>query len=244
MGHHLLGGKTLFYLMDALWAADQELGYPKKFYMQPFNHDWMSSVFASLDPVAIESVGYDFLRSEFTINRNNSDGSGTYVQKPAADDYLHQAADSNLWPAGIKYQPDGNGVHLKNLGTHEHWNNSTDKEYSRNLGEDEGIEIVKILNLTTHNGDAVLPEGYQLDQNYPNPFNESTNICYSIPVYSKVIVTLYNIQGKQCMVLENGHRGPGTYTLRLEPGSLPAGEYYYTLRVNGYSKTLKCILVK
>ncbi len=244
MGHHLLGGKTVFYLMDALWAADQEIGTPKRFYMQPFDDDWMSSVFASLDPVAIESVGYDFLRSEFTVSRNNLDGSGTYVQKPAADDYLHQAADTNLWPAGIKYQPDGNGVHLKSLGTHEHWNNSTDKEYSRNLGGDEGIELVKIFNPSNHNGGAVLPEGYSLDQNYPNPFNGSTNICYTIPVYSKVTVTIYNIQGKQCMVLEDCHRNPGTYTLRFEAGSLPAGEYYYTIRVNGYSKTLKCILVK
>jgi hypothetical protein len=84
MGHKLLGGKNLLYLMDALWAADQEISYPKKFTMKPFNKDWMSSIFASLDQVATESVGYDFLRSEFISTRNIGDGAGTYAQKPAA----------------------------------------------------------------------------------------------------------------------------------------------------------------
>ena len=109
MGSKYLGGKTLFYLMDALWPADQEISYPKKFTMPPFNNDWISSVFASLDPVAIESVGYDFLRSEFTENRTIDDDAGTYAQKPAADDYLHQAADSSEWPEGIRYDPDNMG---------------------------------------------------------------------------------------------------------------------------------------
>ncbi|MCM1182037.1 MAG: NAD(P)H-dependent oxidoreductase [Roseburia sp.] len=27
---------------------------------------------------------------------------------------------------------------------HEHWNNSTDKQYSRNLGKEEGIELIRI----------------------------------------------------------------------------------------------------
>ncbi|MGE5847185.1 MAG: hypothetical protein ACM34O_10700 [Ignavibacteria bacterium] len=28
IGYKLLGGKTLFYLMDALWAADREVMFP------------------------------------------------------------------------------------------------------------------------------------------------------------------------------------------------------------------------
>jgi hypothetical protein len=90
LGHELLGKKNLFYLMDALWATVHELEIPLKWQMAPFNNDWMSSVFASFDPIAIESVGYDFLRTEFTAQR----GAGTYVQMNGADDYLHQAADS------------------------------------------------------------------------------------------------------------------------------------------------------
>jgi hypothetical protein len=139
MSHSMLGKKNLMYLMDALWATDYEADVPLKWHMAPFNNDYCSSVFASLDPVAIESVGYDFLRSEFTVARG---GCYTVVQMDGVDDYLHQAADSLNWPSGIKYDPDSNGVHIKSLGTHEHWNNATDMKYTRNLGTGNGIELI------------------------------------------------------------------------------------------------------
>lgn len=139
MGHELLGKKNLFYVMDALWATDWELDIPVKWKMSPFNDDWMSSVFASFDPVAIESVGYDFLRAEFTEAR----GAGTYPQMPAVDDYLHQAADTTNWAAGVRYDPENNGTVLASLGTHEHWNDSLHMQYSRNLGTGNGIELVR-----------------------------------------------------------------------------------------------------
>jgi hypothetical protein len=138
LGHQLLGRKNLIYLMDALWATDYELDVPLKWMMAPFNNDWMSSVFASFDPLAIESVGYDFLRTEFTAER----GAGTYVQMNGTDDYLHQAADSTAWPAGISYDPENDGTVLGSLGTHEHWNDGLRKQYSRNLGTGNGIELV------------------------------------------------------------------------------------------------------
>jgi len=244
MGHSLLGGKTLFYLMDALWAADQELGFPKKFTLPPFDNDYMSSVFASFDPAAIESVGYDFLRSEFTADRNNGDSAGTYVQKPAADDYLHQASDTTLWPEGIKYDPDGNGVHLKSLGTHEHWNSPIDKQYSRNLGLDTGIELVKKMLSTGVQNDPGLASGYSLSQNYPNPFRTSTTITYSVPERSKVEIVVFDAGGRMIETLENGDRPAGTYSVSFNAGQLPKGEYFYRVTANDFLKTRKCILLK
>jgi hypothetical protein len=141
MGHSLLGRKNLLYLMDALWSTDHELDVPLRWQMPPFANTYMASVFASLDPVAIESVGYDFLRSEFTTSRVPA--AGTFVQMDAVDDYLHQAADRANWPVGLQYDPDGTGTPLPSLGTHEHWNNATARQYSRNLSSTgRGIELV------------------------------------------------------------------------------------------------------
>jgi len=140
MGHALLGRKNLLYLMDALWATDYELDVPLKWQMPPFANTFMASLFASLDPVAIESVGYDFLRSEFTAERVPV--AGTYVQMPGVDDYLHQAADAANWPAGITYDPDNTGAAIPSLGTHEHWNDAGARQYSRNLSPTgAGIEL-------------------------------------------------------------------------------------------------------
>lgn len=244
MGHRLLGGKSLFYLMDALWPADQEIGFPKKFTIAPFNTDWMSSVFASLDPVAIESVGYDFLRSEFTSTRNIGDGAGTYTQKPAADDYLHQASDPSLWASGINYDPDGTGVYLKSLGTHEHWNNATDKQYSRDLGQNTGIELVKIMNYTDVKKELNGQLGYTLNQNYPNPFKSSTSISYSIPVNSKVIIKVYDFAGREVETIEEGNRQAGTYSVLFDANQLPNGEYFYKFTANNFSETKKFVILK
>jgi hypothetical protein len=59
------------------------------------------------------------------------------------DAVLHEAALAGNPPSGSFYAPNGDGVRLKSLGVHEHWNNPKEKMYSRNLGTGEGIELVK-----------------------------------------------------------------------------------------------------
>lgn len=142
MGNKFTGDKNLFYILDALWSGADWNGLPVKFLMPPFNKHWSSSMLLSLDPVAIESVAFDFLRTEFS----NPEHTISFISEPGVDDYLHQTADSGNWPAGIMYMPNGDGIPLpKSLGVHEHWNNPIYKQYSRNLGTGEGIELVKIF---------------------------------------------------------------------------------------------------
>jgi hypothetical protein len=142
MTHELLGAKNLIYLMDGLFTSDYEIDQPDKWQMAPFNNDWTSSIFISQDPVAIESVGFDFLYAEM----DGTNGLADYPHLGAVDDYLHQVADSTTWPDGFTYDPEDDGIPNKfSYGVHEHWNNSTDKQYSRNLGIDDGIELVKVM---------------------------------------------------------------------------------------------------
>ncbi len=136
MGHKHLGGKTLLYLIDGLYAGKHaKERAPRKWNSPPFNDDWSSSLFASQDPVAIDAVGFDFLWNEW------DDGP----HKSGTNDYLIEAALANKPPSGTFYDPDhkGNVNRLASLGVYEHWNNPADKQYSRNLGTDKGIELVK-----------------------------------------------------------------------------------------------------
>ena len=144
MGNRYTGEKNLFYILDALWSGSNWNGLPVKFLMPPFNNHWSSSLILSLDPVAIESVAVDFLRTEFS----NPEHTVPYISEPGVDDYLHQAADPKNWPEGIVYAPNGDNIPIKGLGVHEHWNNPIDKNYSRNLGKGDGIELVKIFQPT------------------------------------------------------------------------------------------------
>jgi len=66
LGHKDLGEKTMLFLIDGLYGnenADPPPGH--KWKMAPFNDAWPSSIFMSLDGVAVDSVGFDFLTSEW-----------------------------------------------------------------------------------------------------------------------------------------------------------------------------------
>lgn len=92
----------------------------------------------SQDPVAIDSVGADFLINEPGMTDNNSQ----LKDNAGCENYLHEAALADNPPSGTSYT-DGLGNRLSSLGVHEHWNNAYDKQYSRNLGTGEGIELVR-----------------------------------------------------------------------------------------------------
>jgi hypothetical protein len=144
MGHEHLGGKTTLFILDGLWGGDKhELYRPRKWDMAPFNGDYTSSIFASIDPVAISCVGHDFLRTEYSVAKYGEDA---YPNFEGTDDHLQQAADSTKWPEDIVYDPENDGTPIKSLGTHEHWNNATDMHYTRNLGTGEGIDLYKMSN--------------------------------------------------------------------------------------------------
>jgi hypothetical protein len=148
MGSKYLGQNTLLYLVDGLFGGgSSETKGPVKYFMPPFNNDWCNSIFLSLDQVALESVCYDFLRTEWNgINKHNASNNAIEINPNwnGVDDYLHQAADSSNWPAGIKYDPDNSGKPLSSMGVHEHWNDPLKKQYSRNLDTGNGIELISI----------------------------------------------------------------------------------------------------
>jgi hypothetical protein len=145
MGHSELGSKTVLYLIDGLYGGYYWEARPYKWDTWPFNGDWPSSLLASQDPVAIDSVGYDFVNAEWPdVVRYGHSPSASYDMVGGAEDYLHEAALADAPPSGTFYDPDHKGdvTSLASLGVHEHWNNAVDKQYSRNLGAGEGIELV------------------------------------------------------------------------------------------------------
>ena len=129
MGHQHLGGKTLLYMLDGIYGSEHNEGNAIRW--ASFGDDWASSLLMSQDPVALDSVGLDILRNE---------PRATQVWGNP-DNYMHEAAQAAKPPSGTVYNPDGRGA-LASLGVHEHWNNPTDKKYSRNLGRKEGIELI------------------------------------------------------------------------------------------------------
>ena len=137
-GHPQTGGKTILYMIDGLYATQHNefrLAPVCKWQSAPFNGNWTSSLLASQDGVAIDSVALDFLRSEPTL---------TSIVNGPVDNYLHEMALADNAPSKTKYDPAKDGKALASLGVHEHWNNAGEKKYSRNLGKGAGIELVNL----------------------------------------------------------------------------------------------------
>jgi uncharacterized protein (DUF362 family) len=144
MGSPNLGGKTMLYILDGVYGTRTNVGKVgnKDRWNNLFNGEWSAMYLMSLDPVAIDSVGLDFLHSEFGYSLGFSGNTafplGSVVN---SDNFLHEAAAGTNKEFG-PYKP--NGKLVGSLGVHEHWNNSRDKQYSRNLhSKAEGIELFR-----------------------------------------------------------------------------------------------------
>jgi len=128
-GHRHLAGKTLLYMVDGLYPAVHQGGDVIKW--QSFGDDWFSGMLVSQDPVVIDSVALDFLRNEPRCT--NVTGN--------PENYLHEMALADNPASGTIYDPENDGTPLASMGVHEHWNNAVDRQYSRNLGTGNGIEL-------------------------------------------------------------------------------------------------------
>ena len=100
-----------------------------------------------------------------------------------------------------------------------------------------GIDAVRQL-------DNGLPKAYALSQNYPNPFNPATLINYDLPKSGFVTLKVYNILGQEIATLQAGFQKAGSYKIDFDGSELASGIYLYKLQANGFSKTMKMVLMK
>ncbi len=229
MGSKYLGGNTLVFLMDALWGTSEEHLPPARFRTAPFNNDWSSSIIASLDPVAIESVCLDIMQKEFQVEDLSADPPRyTFVHWGAIDDYLHQAASSEWWPEGIIYDPDNTGSPLESLGVHEHWNNADDMEYTRNLETGEGIELVKSFHEPASIRTNAFSHKIQL---FPNPCNGLTNICFELDEAAKVSIEVYSSPGNRLLIKYLGGLNAGMHEVPVATNGFNPGVYFCKINI-------------
>jgi sugar lactone lactonase YvrE len=144
LGHPKLGGKTILTLIDGLYSGRSWDSHPIRWDMAPFNGNWPSSIFLSQDPIAADSVAFDFMYNEWDAANPDDANMNGFPHKSGAHDYLHEAALVPDPPSDANYDPNHDGGLTESLGVHEHWNNATDKQYSRNLdpANGTGIELV------------------------------------------------------------------------------------------------------
>ncbi len=101
-----------------------------------------------------------------------------------------------------------------------------------------------VLVSTDIQDDSPIPLLFNLEQNYPNPFNSSTIINYSLSEFSQVTITLFDILGRETVILVNEAKEPGNYSVNFNADKLLSGVYIYSMKSGSYSSIKKLILLK
>ncbi|GEM_PF-1944543 len=92
--------------------------------------------------------------------------------------------------------------------------------------------------------DMSLPLKFSLSQNYPNPFNPTTDVRFAICDVSYVILTIFDVLGKEVVTLVNEVKQPGEYMVQWDATGLPTGVYFYRLTAGSFFDTKKLLLLK
>ena len=235
LGHPEVYNKTMLYLVDGLYAGKQQNQMDK---FSTFNNHFTASIFMSQDPIALESVCLDFLRSE-SICAVNVYGN--------VDNYLHEAALADNPPSGMIYNPGGGNSHIQSLGVHEHWNNFTDKQYSKNQGKVNGIELVT-YKYPYEGTNTALSKNYKNNasfKNFPNPFSESTTIAYSVGKPCLIDISIFNDSGKLIETLVHKRCLPGEYQFVWNATNMAPGVYHCRMKTAGSEiRTIRLTKIK
>jgi hypothetical protein len=100
------------------------------------------------------------------------------------------------------------------------------------------------LDLLPQAGAEVLPGDYSMTQNYPNPFNPTTMISFALPQDAKVLLSVYDVSGRQVATLVDGYRGAGVHDVTFDASNLASGIYLYRLQAGDFNATGKMVLMK
>ena len=114
-------------------------------------------------------------------------------------------------------------------------------------GKDDVVEaaIEWINNASSvKNTENEIIQDYRLDQNFPNPFNPTTTIKYQIPELSFITLKVFDVLGKEVMILVNEEKSAGYYKVEFNASLLTSGIYFYQLKAGNYIETKKMIFIK
>ena len=93
------------------------------------------------------------------------------------------------------------------------------------------------------------PENFRIYQNYPNPFNPNTLIRYDLEQESFVNIAIHNMLGQKVKTLVNNLQSAGSKSISWDATnkkseSMPAGLYFYKIKIDQQIKIKKMTLLK
>ncbi|MBU0692089.1 T9SS type A sorting domain-containing protein [bacterium] len=116
--------------------------------------------------------------------------------------------------------------------------------FSSILFGDPGLRLPDRTSPIGESRQTSLPQSIELLGNYPNPFNSTTTIRYKLPNSAKVILSIYNVEGREVATLADGPVSAGEHSIQWNAAGQASGIYFVTLKAGGSMQTHKMVFLK
>lgn len=83
---------------------------------------------------------------------------------------------------------------------------------------------------------------FKLLQNFPNPARDFTNIKIQVNCPGSLSLKIYDMVGTLVYFTPEERVQPGVYSLPVETAALPEGVYFYVVKRDTYSQTMKLVI--
>jgi 5-hydroxyisourate hydrolase-like protein (transthyretin family) len=89
-----------------------------------------------------------------------------------------------------------------------------------------------------------VPDEFILQPAYPNPFNPATQLKYGLRENVLVMISIYDILGRQVVELVNTEQQAGYHQVIWDGNHHASGLYFVKMTAGDYISTQKLMLVK
>jgi phosphatidylserine/phosphatidylglycerophosphate/cardiolipin synthase-like enzyme len=118
------------------------------------------------------------------------------------------------------------------------------QEFAARYYQFGGTDSIPVVVVGVEELGHTTPRVLSLAQNYPNPFLGVTHIVYTLPVAQRVVLRVFDVQGRAVQTLVDQRQTPGRYQVDLRASGLASGVYFYQLEVGRDALRKKMVLLR
>jgi len=121
------------------------------------------------------------------------------------------------------------------------------ESYSYRLGDVDycgSVNWHKPVEVTIPENGITVAEDYTLKPAYPNPFNAAFTIPFNLNVTMKVVIAIYDLNGRMVRSVVNSEFMAGSYNLHVYTADLASGIYLLKYNIGTTSHLQRIILLK
>ncbi len=178
-------------------------------------------------------IGEGITRNDEYAIQAETDDPDTPIKEGAAD---NGAVYAKIKVDGVEYMLYSDSLRTNSSLTHTAASEVQNTLWTKDVTLDVG-------------GNADIPLRFELGNNYPNPFNPSTTISFTLPRTAQVILSIFDVTGREVAMLLDEKRAQGEHRvvwngLDSSGRKVASGIYFYKIRAGEFVETKKMVLAK